>query len=204
MEKGNEKEKDYQFKLLLIGDSLVGKSCLITRYADDHFEPNFIATIGVDFKTKKIIVDGSKAKLQVWDTAGQERFCGITRSYYRGCDGIAVVYDVTNRESFVHVSKWLSELSSNTTHPVIRILIGNKSDLTDKRVVSPSEGKDVAEANNMPFYETSALTGDGVEEVFDSLCRSCKKQYDIRGGPLPPPETLRMDNKKKKRKCCGS
>ena len=187
-------EEEYVFKLLLIGDSLVGKSCLITRYADDSFEQNFIATIGVDFKVKSVEVDGGKtARLQIWDTAGQERFSNITRSYYRGSDAILIVYDITNRESFSHVTKWVSELQQNAEDTRVRLLIGNKADLEEKRVVSHDEGAAFAAEVSMQFFETSALTGDNVSNAFQDATLQCQKEFDTRGGPRAPKPSVKLD-----------
>eukprot|EP01061_Rhynchopus_euleeides_P010384 TRINITY_DN19831_c0_g1_i1.p1 TRINITY_DN19831_c0_g1~~TRINITY_DN19831_c0_g1_i1.p1 ORF type:complete len:205 (+),score=87.53 TRINITY_DN19831_c0_g1_i1:148-762(+) len=201
-------EEDYTFKLLLIGDSLVGKSCLIMRYADDCFEQNFIATIGVDFKVKSVEVDdGKTARLQIWDTAGQERFSNITRSYYRGSDAILVVYDVTNRESFSHVQKWLYELQQNADDTSIRILVANKADLVENRVVPTEEGAQVAAQAGMEFFETSALTGDNVVEAFRAATLLCQKEFDARGGPRPTPQSVKLETRQqassKSKRACG-
>ncbi|KAK8266160.1 hypothetical protein V6Z12_D12G227500 [Gossypium hirsutum] len=130
-------EYDYLFKLLLIGDSGVGKSCLLLRFADDSYLDSYISTIGVDFKIRTVEHDGKIIKLQIWDTAGQERFRTITSSYYRGAHGIIIVYDVTDQESFNNVNQWLNEISRYGSENVNKLLVGNKSDLTAKKVVSP-------------------------------------------------------------------
>eukprot|EP00923_Selenidium_pygospionis_P034802 GHVN01060536.1.p1 GENE.GHVN01060536.1~~GHVN01060536.1.p1 ORF type:complete len:147 (+),score=14.68 GHVN01060536.1:81-521(+) len=127
-------EYNYLFKLLLIGDSGVGKSCLLLRFADDVYTASFIATIGVDFKIRTIEQDGKIIKLQIWDTAGQERFRTITSSYYRGAHGIIIVYDVTDRESFNNVKIWMQEIDKYAMESVNKLLVGNKSDLSSKRV----------------------------------------------------------------------
>ena len=126
---------DYLFKVLLIGNSGVGKSSLLLRFADDVFHENFMPTIGVDFKIRTIEVDGKTIKLQIWDTAGQDRFKTITSSYYRGAHGIIVTYDITDRDSFAKVSEWMSEVDKHSDKNISRILVGNKKDLEDQREI---------------------------------------------------------------------
>ncbi|CAH8462744.1 unnamed protein product [Schistosoma turkestanicum] len=126
---------DYLLKLLLIGDSGVGKSCLLLRFADETFNETYISTIGVDFKIRTLEINGKVVKLQIWDTAGQERFRTITSSYYRGAQGIMIVYDITDKSTFDHVENWLLEIGSNAKDQISRILIGNKCDLNDRRAV---------------------------------------------------------------------
>merc|ERR1712051_1100361 len=135
-------EYDYLFKLLLIGDSGMGKSSLLLRFADDTYAESYISTIGVDFKIRTIELDGKTIKLQIWDTAGQERFRTITSSYYRGAHGIIVVYDVTDQESFNNVKQWLHKIDGYGFSNVKKILVRNKSDLSGKRVVSTEKGKE--------------------------------------------------------------
>uniref|UniRef100_A0A0M3ICE7 Ras-related protein Rab-1A n=1 Tax=Ascaris lumbricoides TaxID=6252 RepID=A0A0M3ICE7_ASCLU len=132
---------DYLFKLLLIGDSGVGKSCLLLRFADDTYTESYISTIGVDFKIRTIELDGKTIKLQIWDTAGQERFRTITSSYYRGAHGIIVVYDITDQESFNNVKQWLQEIDRYACENVNKLLVGNKCDLTSKRAVEYNSAK---------------------------------------------------------------
>ena len=136
---------DYLFKLLLIGDSGVGKSCLLLRFADDTYTESYISTIGVDFKIRTIELDGKTIKLQIWDTAGQERFRTITSSYYRGAHGIIVVYDVTDIESFNNVKQWLHEIDRYACDNVNKLLVGNKCDLTQKKAVEYQTAKEFAE-----------------------------------------------------------
>lgn len=134
-------EYDYLFKLLLIGDSGVGKSCLLLRFADDTYNESYISTIGVDFKIRTIELEGKTVKLQIWDTAGQERFRTITSSYYRGAHGIIVLYDVTDQDTFNNVKQWLQEIDRYATEGVNKLLVGNKNDLEQKRVVSTETAK---------------------------------------------------------------
>ncbi|KAJ2780960.1 ras GTPase [Coemansia javaensis] len=167
-------EYDYLFKLLLIGDSGVGKSCLLLRFADDTYTESYISTIGVDFKIRTIELDGKTVKLQIWDTAGQERFRTITSSYYRGAHGIIVVYDVTESESFGNVKQWLQEIDRYASEGVNKLLVGNKSDLADKRAVDFTEAQEFAKSLNLSFLETSAKDSSNVENAFLTMARQIK------------------------------
>ncbi|XP_063933922.1 ras-related protein Rab-1A-like [Zophobas morio] len=177
-------EYDFLFKLLLIGDSGVGKSCLLLRFADDTYSETYISTIGVDFKIKTIVLDGKTIKLQIWDTAGQERFRTITSSYYRGAHGIIIVYDVTDQTSFDNVHTWLKEINRYANENVNKLLIGTKNDLTSKKVVDYETAKDCADKLNITFMETSAKTATNLNEVFTTMAREIKNR-------LGPPENLR-------------
>lgn len=172
----NQPEYDYLFKLLLIGDSGVGKSCLLLRFADDTYTESYISTIGVDFKIRTIDMDGKTIKLQIWDTAGQERFRTITSSYYRGAHGIIIVYDVTDQESFDNVKQWLSEIDRYASEKVNTLLVGNKSDLTAKKVVSYEAAKEFADSVNMEFLETSAKNSTNVEKAFMAMAQQIKER----------------------------
>eukprot|EP00762_Andalucia_godoyi_P008474 ANDGO_05747.mRNA.1 Ras-related protein Rab-1A len=178
-------EYDFLFKLLLIGDSGVGKSCLLLRFADDTYTESYISTIGVDFKIRTIELDGKTIKLQIWDTAGQERFRTITSSYYRGAHGIIVVYDVTDAESFENVKDWLSEIERYATENVNKLLVGNKCDLESKRAVSTETAKEQADQMSIPFLETSAKTAHNVEQAFITMARDIKERIQ----QAPPPTT---------------
>lgn len=165
----NINEYDYLFKLLIIGDSGVGKSSLMNRFSDNIFNETFINTIGVDFKIRTINMDGKVIKLQIWDTAGQERFRTIVSSYYRGAHGIMVVFDITNKESFENIPMWCEEIKKYAGGSVKKILIGNKSDFDTKRQVEYSEAKELADSMNMDYIETSAKTALNVEKAFYDL-----------------------------------
>ncbi|KAK3028905.1 hypothetical protein RJ639_039914, partial [Escallonia herrerae] len=167
---------DYLFKLLLIGDSGVGKSCLLLRFADDSYVESYISTIGVDFKIRTVEQDGKTIKLQIWDTAGQERFRTITSSYYRGAHGIIIVYDVTDQESFNNVKQWLSEIDRYAGDNVNKLLVGNKSDMTANKVVSYETAKAFADEIGIPFLETSAKNASNVEEAFMTMAAEIKKR----------------------------
>jgi len=169
-------EYDYLFKLLLIGDSGVGKSCLLLRFADDTYTESYISTIGVDFKIRTIELDGKTIKLQIWDTAGQERFRTITSSYYRGAHGIIVVYDVTDQESFNNVKQWLQEIDRYACENVNKLLVGNKCDLTNKKVVDYTSAKEYADQLGIPFLETSAKNATNVEQAFMTMAAEIKNR----------------------------
>jgi Ras-related protein Rab-8A len=167
---------DYLIKLLLIGDSGVGKSCLLLRFSDDSFTPSFITTIGIDFKIRTIDLDGKRIKLQIWDTAGQERFRTITTAYYRGAMGILLVYDVTDEKSFGNIRNWIRNIEQHATESVNKILIGNKCDMLDKKVIDFERGKALADEYGIKFLETSAKNSIGVEEAFVTLAKDIKKR----------------------------
>jgi len=167
-------EYDFLFKLLLIGDSGVGKSCLLLRFADDTYTESYISTIGVDFKIRTVELDGKTIKLQIWDTAGQERFRTITSSYYRGAHGIIIVYDITDVESFNNVRQWLFEIDRFASENVNKLLVGNKADLVNKRVVVEETAKEFASSLDIPFLETSAKNATNVEEAFLTMAAQIK------------------------------
>jgi len=170
--------RNYDFliiKLLLIGDSGVGKSCCL-RFSEDSFTPSFITTIGIDFKIRTIELDGKRVKLQIWDTAGQERFRTITTAYYRGAMGILLVYDVTDERSFNNIRTWFSNVEQHATEGVNKILIGNKCDWEEKRVISTEQGQALADELGIPFMEVSAKSNINVEKAFFSLASDIKKR----------------------------
>jgi len=164
-----KREYDHLFKLVLIGGSGAGKSCLLLRFADDSFTDSYITTIGVDFRFKTIPVDKKTIKLQIWDTAGQERFRTITSAYYRGADGIILVYDVCDPESFDQVDDWLNEVNRYVNESTCKILIGNKCDDDSARKVSYEAGKKKADDLGISFIETSAKVGTNVESAFQMM-----------------------------------
>jgi len=174
-------EYDYLFKLLLIGDSGVGKSCLLLRFADDTYTESYISTIGVDFKIRTIDLDGKTIKLQIWDTAGQERFRTITSSYYRGAHGIIIVYDVTDLDSFQNVKQWLHEIDRYASENVNKLLVGNKADLADKRTVAENDAREFANELSIQFLETSAKEATNVENAFLTMAYEIKQRMASAG-----------------------
>ncbi|KAK9155355.1 hypothetical protein Sjap_002835 [Stephania japonica] len=166
-----EQTEDYLFKIVLIGDSAVGKSNLLGRFARNEFHSNSKSTIGVEFQTQKMDIDGKEVKAQIWDTAGQERFRAVTSAYYRGAVGALVVYDISRRQTFDSIGRWLNELHTHSDMNVVTILVGNKSDLRDAREVSTDEGKALAEAQGLFFMETSALDSSNVASAFQTVVR---------------------------------
>ncbi|KAG6508332.1 hypothetical protein ZIOFF_033706 [Zingiber officinale] len=231
-------EYDYLFKLLLIGDSGVGKSCLLLRFAvsskniiiyffmkinisifyqpllqteavttDDSYLESYISTIGVDFKIRTVEQDGKTVKLQIWDTAGQERFRTITSSYYRGAHGIIVVYDVTDQESFNNVKQWLNEIDRYASDNVNKLLVGNKCDLLENKVVSYETAKAFADEIGIPFLETSAKNATNVEQAFMAMTaaiRSRMASQPAMNSAKPPTVQIRGQPVDQKSSCCSS
>lgn len=198
----SKRDYDHLFKLVLIGDSGVGKSCLLLRFADNAFTESYISTIGVDFRFRTVKVDKNTVKLQIWDTAGQERFRTITSAYYRGADGIIMVYDVTSQESFNHVADWLTEVNRYASEGTCKLLVGNKSDRPD-RTVSYEDAEAYASKLKIDFLETSAKNAENVEKAFLTMASNLIKIRQARG-PTAAATTQRLDGsgKKKKSPCC--
>ena len=168
-------------KLIILGDSGVGKTALLNRYVANKFSEQYKATIGADFMTHEIEIDGKTVLLQLWDTAGQERFHSLGNAFYRGCDGCIFVYDITNEESFLNIDQWrdifVEQGSIQLGFPML--LIGNKCDLVNKRRISLEQGVNYANANTMAFYETSALSGLNVKEAIDSLADKASDMENV-------------------------
>ncbi|XP_073281191.1 ras-related protein Rab11D-like [Primulina huaijiensis] len=157
---------DYVFKVVLIGDSAVGKSQMLSRFARNEFSLDSKATIGVEFQTRTLVIQHKSVKAQIWDTAGQERYRAVTSAYYRGAMGAMLVYDITKRQTFDHIPRWLEELRAHADKNIVIILIGNKSDLEDQRAVPTEDAKEFAQKEELFFLETSALGATNVEEAF--------------------------------------
>lgn len=198
---------DYLFRYIIIGDAGVGKSCLLLQYTDNQFRHQHECTIGVEFGAKMVTINNKKIKIQIWDTAGQENFQAITRSYYKGAVGALVVYDITRKETFEHVSNWIEDIKEFGSKDVVIILVGNKSDLQDKRAVAFEEGKKLADEMGLLFLETSAKTSYNVAEVFYNGAEKILQNYDSLTDSIKCPDNnIRLgdddDTKKKNKKCC--
>ena len=171
---------DYIIKALLLGDSNVGKTLLIGKFIDNEFSENTLNTIGLDLQCTSLVINKKKINLQIWDTAGQEKYKSMTTSYYRGVNIIFIVYDVTNQESFNHVKNWISDIDKFARINVMKVLVGNKIDLNNKRVISNEEGKNLSKKYKIKFFETSAKLGQGVKEMFESICIDYTKNHEHR------------------------
>ena len=194
---------DSVYKVLILGDSSVGKTCFLLKYTDRVFNEVYMSTIGLDYRLKTLTLkNGKKVKLQIWDTAGQDRFRTITKNYYKGANGIILIYDVTNTETYDNVENWISQIKEEASPNVVIYLVGNKVDMEDKRKVSTEEGQKIADDNNLPFIETSAKSDININETFDNLVEKMdsvfsnlekKDSVAISGNSL---------NKENKKKCC--
>ncbi|XP_022919844.1 ras-related protein Rab-8A [Onthophagus taurus] len=180
------------YKVLVLGDSNVGKTCIVHRFCDERYYDTYISTIGIDFKQKIINLDGVPIKLQIWDTAGQERFRTLTTAYYRGAMGILLMYDVTNLESFNHITYWLQNIEENASPHVVTVLAGNKCESSD-RVVDSDSGQKMAENFELPFFEVSCKNNINIEDAFITLARKIRELRENKGDPFQ--ELPRNDSK---------
>jgi Ras-related protein Rab-1A len=165
----SNKDYDYIFKIVLIGDTCVGKSCILVRFSDDVFVENYVTTIGVDFRFKTMIVKNKIAKIQIWDTAGQERYRSITTAYYRGAAAIIICCDSTNKESFYNINNWIDEISKYTDKDVDKLVLMNKCDLVEDRQIDKNEISKFEKENGIKIMEVSAKTGNGIDKAFEYI-----------------------------------
>ena len=190
------------FKILLLGDSSVGKTCFLKRYIDDTFQDVYLSTIGFDYKYKCITLkEGKNIKLQIWDTAGQERFRTIAKSYYKGAHGIILMYDVTDQKSFDSIKKWLEQIKEEAPNKVSVLLVANKIDI-EKRIITKEDGENIAKSYDLDIYESSAKDNINVSEAFEDLAEKINAKYKImkeRGKKL---EENVPEMTKNKKKCC--
>ena len=168
---------DMIFKVVLIGDTSVGKTNILSKYLSNEFDPDSKATVGVEFGTKDFKIENNIVKVQIWDTAGQERYRSITNAYYKGAKGSLLVYDITNPKTFENIDRWLSDLKVNGDENISVVLLGNKSDLESDRKVSTQQGKEKAEFYKLAFMETSALNGNNIEKAFNELITDVYKNH---------------------------
>ncbi len=192
-------------KLLTLGDSGCGKSSLLIRYTQDEFDMQYPSTIGIDFRLKRLEIGGKQVKVAIYDSAGQDRFRSITRNYFRGSHGIVVVFDITRRDSFDNIRKWMEDIKTYAEENVNLILIGNKLDLEEKRAVTIDEAKALAKEYGIPYFETSARNNINVDKAFDSLAEKViKKVYPNFDKEKEKDDgTINLDDSKTtKSKCC--
>ena len=192
------------FKILTIGESGVGKTCVLRRFVENKFLKNHLATIGIDFKTKTLNINNREIKLKIWDTAGQERFRNITTQYYKGADGIVLVYDVTDDGSFEKIRDWMAQIQSNAQRDELGlVLLGNKCDI-EPRVVTEEQGTKMAEELKVSYFETSALNGQGINEAFEQLARDIMKKKGVGDDNKDGGMELNNNNNKNNNKgdCC--
>ena len=169
---------DYSLKVIVVGDSGVGKTCLLVRYIRNLFDEESQPTLGVEFMTKIVTTEKHKIQLQLWDTAGQELFRSVTRGYYRGSAGAFLVFDITNRDTFDNIGRWLQDIKDVARSDVVTLLIGNKSDKADQRQVSTEEAQEFAKKNSMQYFETSAKTGSNISESIDACVAIIEQNVD--------------------------
>lgn len=211
-----DSDYDYLFKVVLIGDSGVGKSNLLSRFTRNEFNLESKSTIGVEFATKSIMTEGKKIRAQIWDTAGQERYRAITSAYYRGAVGALLVYDISKHSTFENVERWLRELRDHANMQIVIMLVGNKSDLRHLRAVSTEEAMAFAEANDLAFIETSALDSTGVDTAFHKILTEIYRLFSRKNmtsggeaapGPITTGETVVVTAEESgsgSGGCCGS
>ena len=197
------------YKVLLLGDTTVGKTCFLMKYTDKTFQDIHMATIGLDYRLKSMkLKSGKNIKLQIWDTAGQDRFRAITKNYYKGSHGIILIYDVTNIQTFENVKSWVNQIREEASTNVIIYIAANKIDMEEERKVSKEEGEEKAKYHNVAFLETSALNGTNIEKAFQELINDV---YHNNKGDFKKDVNLLLDDKgmdisepkKEEKGCCG-
>ena len=215
MNSQNPSGYDMIFKVVLIGDTSVGKTNILSKYLTNDFDPDSKATVGVEFGTKNFKIEDNIVKVQIWDTAGQERYRSITNAYYKGAKGSLLVYDITNPKTFESIDRWLSDLKVNGDENISVVLLGNKSDLESDRKVSTQQGKEKAEFYKLAFMETSALNGNNIEKAFSELITDVYKNhhdlFEKQAKVVINDRAINLENadendekiEKEKKGCCG-
>ena len=196
-------EEEIVYKVLLLGDSSVGKTCFLLRYCDKSFQDVHLSTIGLDYRLKTITLKNNKnIKLQIWDTAGQDRFRAITKNYYKSANGVLLIYDISNLQTYENVKNWISQIREEANPNVIIYLVGNKIDLPkEKRVVNIEDGEKIAEEFEIKFKEASAKSGTNVNEIFEELVEKIDEKFSKLEAPKKKKGNQLYTGKKKK-KCC--
>ena len=195
----NDLECDYSFKILLVGDSSVGKSNFILRLIKNQFSPSHVSTSGMELKTTEILLDKVKIRVQLWDTAGQEKYRAITKSLFTKVQGILTLYDISNEDSFKNLKNWVKMIKEECNN-VQLLMIGNKNDLEDERIISTEEATEYAKSQKMGYIETSSKTGENVNKAIEIMCKKILKNNSVRSN-----YSFSLDYKKakkQKRKCC--
>ena len=194
--------EDCVYKVLLLGDSTVGKTCFLMRYTDKSFQEAHMSTIGLDYRLKNMqLKNGKNIKLQIWDTAGQDRFRAITKNYYKGAHGILLIYDITSIQTYENVKNWITQIREEASPHIVIYIIGNKIDMVEERKIKTEEGQKLANEFHLQFYETSAKTGENVNETFESLVNKIDDVYsqiEANNGA-----NKLSGGKKKKNGCCS-
>ena len=204
---------EVMFKVVLVGDSSVGKTNIMSKYLKNEFHEDSKATVGVEFGSKQFTVEGHQIKAQIWDTAGQERYKAITSAYYKGAKGAFVVYDITRKQSFDSVDRWINDIKAAADKNLTIIIIGNKCDLEDQRQVKKEQGEEKAKSNEVAFMETSAFSGENLDKAFEKMVnevfKKCHEEMTAEGEAetVGPSKDISLDKTKpkdagKKKKCC--
>jgi len=196
----DKKQKELLYKILLLGDSSVGKTCFLMRYSDNTFQEIHMSTIGLDYKLKNVQLDDGKiVKIQIWDTAGQDRFRSITKNYYKGAHGIILIYDVTSRKTYENIKNWVTQIKEEVSEKVTIILVGNKIDDEKNRKVTTEEGQNIAKECGLDFFETSAKSGVNIDSTFNELVKKTVEKYSKLDGKG---DKLNNGKSGKKSGCC--
>ena len=206
----DDENYEMMFKVVLVGDSFVGKTNIMSKYIKNEFHEDSKATVGVEFGSKQFTVEGHSIKAQIWDTAGQERYKAITSAYYKGAKGAFIVYDITRKQSFESVEKWVNDVTAVADQKITIILIGNKSDLEDQRQITKEQGQEKANKLELAFLETSALSGENLDKAFDMMMnevyKKCHEEMLAEGDVdiIEGGKDISLENKKveEKKTCC--
>ena len=194
--------KGLPYKVLILGDSTVGKTCFLVRYVDDSFDDSTLLSVGMDYRLKNVKTeDGTKVKLQIWDTCGQERYRSISKNYYKGANAIILVFSLIDKKSFESVENWINQIKEEASESILIILVGNKSDLIEKRVISYEEAEKLAKEFNINYFECSAKTGENINVAFNDLIEQMVKKTDKTKDSTTQLNSENLGNKKKT--CCN-